>query len=318
MEDAFGSLRIDAEDDEPPVFRSCAVGAFEAWDAFAPAAGGPHPDLDASDEAPKMRCGPADLHSWDWPHVSSSTLGGTPPRLEVNLVPHRSEGQELLVCSLRLFTVSVALVEGTTGTTIPDWSSCSISTLRATLVYADNGATVPSLHGEAPLAGELIDGSRPRDGVNSYKLRVTALSYHHNRRTFAIRIDADPAPGSTHPGCFACSPPIRSVARLPNAEHKSVPMTTTSLPVASALAPAPAEPTVMVMPASAGAMNTPGPASGSQPPSSAYGDSTPTQPVRICPPMVAVVAEEPEGEDYDARYDSHSCGALAIASLRNA
>ena len=96
------------------------------------------------------------------------------------------------------------------------------SLLKASLVFADNGELVPGQKGEAPLAGE-IDAKRPTEGECHFRIRVAALSYRHGRRPFAIRIDADALPGSGA-GCFACSPAIRSVARLPN-EAKYVPRT---------------------------------------------------------------------------------------------
>jgi len=93
--------------------------------------------------------------------------------------------------------------------------------LKATLVFADNGEPVPAQKGEAPLAGE-TDGKQPVHGECHFRLRVAALSYRHGRRPFSIRVDADALPGGAL-GCFACSPAIRGVARLPNEAKPPVP-----------------------------------------------------------------------------------------------
>lgn len=213
MESSFARLSIDQDDylDEqgPPIWRSCPANAFEAWEAGGAGADQVH------DKEPPFRC--TTSQNWNFYDVHDGLLGDAPStRLVVSLHPHRIEaGDEFLVCSLRQFTVSIALVDGDSGAPVQH----SRTNLRATLVYADNGEPVPTQRGEAPLTGTL-DGMVSSGGECHWRMRVTALSYHHSRRAFAVRIDADALPGSTSP-TFACSHPIKAVARLPNEQPKA-------------------------------------------------------------------------------------------------
>lgn len=144
--------------------------------------------------------------------------------LNVSLTPHRAEttssgAEELLVCSLRAFTVSVSLVDAATGAPAPDWAPA----LRATLVFADTGLPVPAASGEAPLSGE-VGEKQAVGGACAFRLRAQALSFHHSRRRFAVRVEvAGEQSGGGGGGCYALSPPIRSVARLPNSLPSSLP-----------------------------------------------------------------------------------------------
>merc|ERR1719160_2334949 len=83
------------------------------------------------------RCTPMEgWDTWDYNDVQTGLLGEMqPPRLEVTVTPHRIEGAEHLVCSLRQFLVVVSMVDGATSAPLPTWDA----PLRASLVYADNG-----------------------------------------------------------------------------------------------------------------------------------------------------------------------------------
>ena len=47
-----------------------------------------------------------------------------------------------------------------------------------------------------------------------FHLRAAALSYRHNRRLFAIRVDVDGLAAGTCAACAACSAPFRSLASM--------------------------------------------------------------------------------------------------------
>ena len=222
--------------------------------------------------------------AWDFQDVADLVTEAPPPRLVVNLVPHRIEADdEWLVHSLRQFTVTIELINGGSGVKIPSWASQGIDALRATLVYADTGEAVLPHKGEPPLVGE-INPRRPHDGDNHMRLRVAALSYYHARRPFAVRIDADVAPGAP-PGLFALSHPVRGVARLP-AETKPATKPPSSATPSSAQSPyAVAGPTMAAHAAASRA------APALQPPD------------RSCHPQMAVVAVL-DGDDDDESFDT--------------
>ena len=100
------------DDDEPPVYRS--IGAeqhFLAATEYDTSSGFVGcQSVDASE--PQMRCSlPGD---WDWEEVEDAMLPqpaaqSLPPlQLAVSVTPHRMEGGEPLVCSLRQFHVLLA------------------------------------------------------------------------------------------------------------------------------------------------------------------------------------------------------------------
>ena len=230
MEQAFSNLRIDASDyaaeQGPPVYRSGADEAFASW---ALNGGGGSAIIDQvtskdpfAAEPIKMRCVPMD--GW-----IDGLVGEQLPKLVVSVTPHRLDGEESLVCSLRQFNVKVVLVD-VNGAPIPRFDAH----LTPSLVYADTGEPVPSQKGEAPLAGE-ITGKQMAAGECLLRLRVSALSYHHNRRAFAIRVDADGLHPGGVAGGFGVSLPLKSVARLPDAaKFKS---TSSVAPAAAAIMP---------------------------------------------------------------------------------
>ena len=285
MEDAFTRLQLDEypgdDEFERPVFRSATMGPSGdelAWEAYDPEG----PLGNKQKEQPKTRGLNADAgFAWDFQDVADLVTEAPPPRLVVNLVPHRIEADdEWLVHSLRQFTVTIELINGGSGVKIPSWASQGIDALRATLVYADTGEAVLPHKGEPPLVGE-INPRRPHDGDNHMRLRVAALSYYHARRPFAVRIDADVAPGAP-PGLFALSHPVRSVARLP-AETKPATKPPSSATPSSAQSPyAVAGPTMAAHAAASRA------APALQPPD------------RSCHPQMAVVAVL-DGDDNDER-----------------
>jgi len=208
----FAALCIDDEDfadgqTSPPTFRSVGLPAFDAWGA----------GINLDQPALHMRCtsAAAAWEQWSLEDVQSGLLGDAPaPRLVIALTPHRTEGEDRLVCSTRQFTMAVTLVDGTTGAPV---QGCDGQDCRVSLVYADTGELVPAQRGEPPLAGETV-GKRLANGACLFRPKVAALSYHHGRRSFAVRVEADLIfPGATaSTPVFACSPPIRGVARLPN------------------------------------------------------------------------------------------------------
>ena len=229
MEQAFSNLRIDASDyaaeQGPPVYRSGADEAFASW-ALNGGGGAIIDQVTSKDpfaaEPIKMRCVPMD--GW-----IDGLVGEQLPKLLVSVTPHRVDGEESLVCSLRQFNVKVVLVD-VNGAPIPRFDAH----LTPSLVYADTGEPVPSQKGEAPLAGE-ITGKQMAAGECLLRLRVSALSYHHNRRAFAIRVDADGLHPGGVAGGFGISLPLKSVARLPDAaKFKS---TSSVAPAAAAIMP---------------------------------------------------------------------------------
>jgi len=231
--ETFSSLEIEYDDDNRPTYRSAPGEAFAQWQAV--------PDTEGCS---KLRCtGDLDDFSWDAagdfneiqslmqaqnptilpPTPAPTMLPPTPaPSIIVSLIPHREESTECsgaierLVCSLRPFTVTATLVDGT-GQAIFDHDADIC--LVASLVFADTGHPVPATGGEAPCSGETV-AKHPRGGVCTFRLRTSALSYRHGRRAFAVRIDMVPTPDSTvfvpFVPCSACSPPLYSRARLPD------------------------------------------------------------------------------------------------------
>ena len=295
MEDALARLHIASsfdDDDERPIFRSCHVDAHEDW--LTPGEDLVHKDAGhyQKGQGPAMRCVPGDewADCWDLDDVQTGLLGDTPTQnLVVTLAPHRVEGRESLVCSLRQFTVSIGLVDGATGAPIPSWTSRGIESLRASLVYADSGEPVPAQRGEAPLTGEITNSTRPHEGTCQFKVRIAATSYHHGRRPFAIRIDTYDASGS-HLGSSACSQPIRALARLPNQVDQHRPATssdvdgrTGSSPPAALESPAA---TLMPEPASTSTL-TVEPA-----PLRAAGHPACHAAERVCPPTIVSVDDD--------------------------
>ena len=185
-------------------------------------------DLSLKDEEPPvLRSAPADIDAWTVPEPDRMTMRCVAVMntnleedvsISVEVVPHRCEktesgGTEQLVCSLRPFTVHAKLL-GSNG--VPVTTADEI-VLCASLAYADNFEPVLATKGETPLCGEL-DFKQLVDGEAELRLRATALSYHHGRRAFVIRVDAKPLSPfvtSVRP-CFGYSSPIFSRARLPD------------------------------------------------------------------------------------------------------
>lgn len=208
------------DDDRPGVYRSGTVDAYTAWSTShleEEHGKGASWALDAADswsealhvDAGPKRCVLPDADPF-WDEISSLA------NLEVVLKPHRTEpfegGIEHLVNSIRPFTVLVTIVDPASDRAISGWQTM----LRARLVYADTGEPVPVQKGESPLSGELEKVLKPTGEACALRLRAAALSYNHGRRAFAVRIEADELPGGRH-GVHATSPPLRAVARLPNA-----------------------------------------------------------------------------------------------------
>ena len=221
----LGSLGLDdgkpaPSGEEHIPLRSGADDAFATW-----------AETEGTEEHWSIRCTLPD--AWELEELAAEAMGAPPPRLIVSLVPHRIEGDEQLVCSLRQFIVAARLVDSDNGAPLADWDA----SVRARLVYADDGTAVPPSNGEAPLSGEL-DDKRPVGGFVEFRLRCAAQSYRHGRRKFCVRIEVDALPGSER-GCFACSAPIRAVARLPN---EAKPVAPASPPVQDSAEPAKAMP----------------------------------------------------------------------------
>ena len=190
-------------------------------------------DTEDDNEAPLVRSAPADAaHDCDPEPEDHITMrchgvgGEDNPLLSlsallVNMSPHRCEvtpdgTQEELVCSIRPFTVRAVAV-GTDGAPVVDDKKIVV---RASLVYAEDGEPVPTTKGEAPLSGE-VDVKQLVNGEATFRLRATALSHHHGRRAFAIRVDAQrsaatPWTTTTNRPCFGFSSPFFSRARLPD------------------------------------------------------------------------------------------------------
>ena len=210
------------EDDSKPTLRGCAAFDTAAFDDWA--------DAEDADDSATLARGLEEM-AWDGNMVEQVLLSAAGEELmlgqgsgfeemlanaslAVQIKPHRVEpltpgGQpENLVHSLRQFNLEVALCS---SAPLPD---CGLA-LRVTLVFADTCEEVPPLKGEAPLAGETE--ARIFDGRASFRLRVAALSYKHNRRPFALLArPADPARAAQLPSLAAVSAPFRGVARLPN------------------------------------------------------------------------------------------------------
>lgn len=189
--------------------------------------------LQDDNEAPLLRSAPADAaHDCDPEPEDHITMrchgvgGEDDPLLSlsvllVNMSPHRCEvtpdgTQEELVCSIRPFTVRAVAV-GTDGAPVVDDKKIVV---RASLVYAEDGEPVPTTKGEAPLSGE-VDVKQLVNGEATFRLRATALSHHHGRRAFAIRVDAQPSAATpwtttTNRPCLGFSSPFFSRARLPD------------------------------------------------------------------------------------------------------
>lgn len=188
--------------DEEPVLRGGADDAFLAWSE------GRDVDDDAWADT-KTRCVLPDADPF-WEEISAGA------RLECILKPHRTESTdgmtEHLVNSIRPFTCLVSIVDPASDRAISGWRTA----LRATLVYADTHEPVPPQRGELPLSGETCKVLEPTGEACALRLRIAALSYNHNRRAFAVRIEADELPGGRS-RVSAMSAPLRSVARLPNA-----------------------------------------------------------------------------------------------------
>lgn len=129
------------------------------------------------------------------------------------------------------------------------------------------------------------------------RLRVAALSYYHARRPFAVRIDASAAPGSPAVDCFACSHPVRGVARLP-AESKSAarPSATTPSVITAAGSPPCAAPD-----------------------SSRAAITVPQYPTQLCAPVAVVEEDDEDEESFDtddesmAMDDAESCNMSHLA-----
>jgi len=228
----FTELHLD---DEQPRYRSVAPAAWAQW------AGSASPeDNDPATDAFKYRCmmGEGWDDEWDLadiqscvtgtdtamgmveeasaaiPHASTKSLA-----LSVSVTPHRIEQrsaageEERLCCSLRQFSVHAILTDASTGERA---AACDASTrLVASLVFHDTGERVPATNGEAPLSGE-IEAKQPSGGECTFRLRAAALSYHHGRRAFSIRVDAEPVTGACFPLFSSCSAPFFSRARLPD------------------------------------------------------------------------------------------------------
>ena len=245
----ISGLQLDADyasDDEWPVFRSGADDAFAAWhvhsDVQAEAADGDVYDTWTEDT---KRCVLPDADPL-WSEISSLS------KLEVVLKPHRTErreggGAEHLVNSIRAFTVLVSLVDPSSDRAISGWRT----TLRATLVYADTGEPVPAQRGEAPLGGELEKTLEGTGEACALRLRVSALSHHHERRAFVVRVEADELPGGRF-GVAATSEPLRAVARLPNATATTQRGGSGAAPSAAPTAVATTQPSASVADAAAG------------------------------------------------------------------
>jgi len=292
MDEAFARLHVNDHDDadefERPIFRSANTLAYDEWEAYDPD-GVPQ----AKDKEPAMRGLTADgAFTWDFHDVAELVHDAPPPRLIVNLMPHREEGaDEWLVHNLKQFTVTIGLADGATGAAIPSWASQGVESLSATLVYADTGEPVPAQKGEPPLSGD-FHPKCPHDGDNYMRLKVSALSYYHARRLFAVRIDAHAAPGSRG-ACFACSHPVRGVARLPS---DTKPATTKSAAPSSVTSP-------FAAPLGAAPPNGPGQPvvpSGSHP----LG--------RICPPTMPTVGvlDDDNEESFDTDEDEDEDGGM--------
>jgi hypothetical protein len=235
LSDALAELALDP--DEEPVYRSGACGAYAAWATAASALGTDRHLAGSTCEEPTMRCtlpdewddsafhgldaAPSNTDHFFEGHQHGAMYPGAAeflekplPQLQVTatLTPHRVEGSESLVCSLRQFTLIARIVNAATGAVVPA-ADASLS-LRPSLVFADDGGPVPPSNGEAPLCGE-VASKRPTSGESHFVLRATALSYKHARRPFALRIDVDGLPMESG-AAFAVSAPVRVVARLPN------------------------------------------------------------------------------------------------------
>lgn len=146
---------------------------------------------------------------WD----AGSGAGVSARRLETDLRAHRLEplptgGSELLVCSLRQFSLLVSVLD-------LDGRLCDEPGLhlRVRLVYAGDHSPVEPSKGEPPLTGETE--AAPMGGVATFRLRIGALSYHHGRRNFRLLVEAL-EPSLQYGPLAACTQPLRSVARLPN------------------------------------------------------------------------------------------------------
>lgn len=146
--------------------------------------------------------------------------------LAVSVAPHRLDHStagavEQLVCCHRPFTVHAKLFDAS-GEAVGK-SQDHLVQFRVTLVYADDGSPVSHTNGEPPLTGELAP-KPPLDGEASFRVRTAALSYHHGKRAFAVRVDAEPvytlSTLSTASPSFACSTPLLSRARLPDQSAK--------------------------------------------------------------------------------------------------
>merc|ERR1712094_133861 len=86
-----------------------------------------------------------------------------------------------------------------------------------------------------------VDAKQPINGSVTFLLRTAALSYHHKRRVFAVRVDIDEGLSKTCGASFGTSPPLRSVARLPDQQKPQPAQCATPL---QQLSRPPATPTV--------------------------------------------------------------------------
>ncbi|KAL1525495.1 hypothetical protein AB1Y20_020351 [Prymnesium parvum] len=226
--------------DDTPVMRGGADGAYEVWNDILKVEEVHH----RGESSVRMDDGwDEGVGGWDAEFMADALLGVEGGgwdgirgvwSFQLDVRAHRVEplphgGSEKLVCSLRQFTlfVSVRDAEGQLADE-PDLR------LGVSLIYANDSSPVEVCKGEPPMTGETEASAV--GGIATFRLRISALSYHHRRQNFRLLVQPISAPPHLQ-HLSAASEPLRSVARLPNESKQPEVHATPTSPAAAAAVP---------------------------------------------------------------------------------